>query len=83
MFTLPSIIFAFVMGFFMSLTVTLATTFIHHGFTGTFFIDWLEAWTLAYPIVIACIVFYRPLAMKITGRIASLVAGFKARHHPH
>jgi hypothetical protein len=78
MFALPSIIFAFVMGLFMSLTVTLATTLIHTGFTNDFFFDCLESWAVAYPIVVACIVFYRPLAMKITGRVANMIARFKS-----
>lgn len=78
MFALPSIIFAFVMGFFMSLTVTFATTLIQTGFTIDFFKSWLAAWILGYPIVVGCIIFYRPLAMKITGRIANWIARHKA-----
>ncbi len=64
--TLSNIIFSLVMGFLMSLSITLATTFIRIGSAQNFFWVWFEVWTVAYPIAIICILIYRPMAIKIT-----------------
>lgn len=66
---LPSLVFALVMGFLMSLSITLATTFVRVGPTENFFWVWLEVWIVAYPVAIVCILIYRPTASKITGKI--------------
>jgi hypothetical protein len=66
MINLPNIIFSFVMGFLMSSSITLATTFIQVRPTSNFFLAWLEVWSVAYPVAIICILVYRPLASKIT-----------------
>jgi len=66
MINFPNIIFALVMGFLMSLSITLATTFVRIGPAANFFLVWLEVWSVAYPVAIICILIYRPLAIKIT-----------------
>lgn len=66
MMTLPSIIFALVMGCVMSLSITLATTFVRIGPAENFFWVWLEVWSVAYPVAIFCILIYRPMVSKIT-----------------
>jgi len=53
----------------MSLSITLATTFVRVGLAENFFWVWLEVWSVAYPVAIICILIYRPLASKITAQI--------------
>ena len=65
----PSFIFALVMGFLMSVSITLATTFVRIGAVENFFWLWLEVWLVAYPVAIVCILAYRPLATKITAAV--------------
>jgi len=69
MINLPNLIFALVMGFLMSLSITLATTFVRVGLAENFFWVWLEVWSVAYPVAIVCILIYRPFASKITTQI--------------
>jgi Protein of unknown function (DUF2798) len=66
---LPNLIFALIMGCLMSLSITLATTFVRVGLADNFFWVWLEVWMVAYPVAIVCILIYRPLASKITAKI--------------
>ena len=67
--SLPNLIFALIMGCMMSLSITLATTFVRVGLVENFFWVWLEVWLVAYPVAIVCILIYRPLASKITAKI--------------
>ncbi|QWD64043.1 DUF2798 domain-containing protein [Polynucleobacter sp. MWH-UH2A] len=69
MINLPNLIFALVMGFLMSASITLATTFVRIGAVENFFALWLEVWLVAYPVAIVCILAYRPLATKITAAV--------------
>ena len=69
MINLPNLIFALVMGLLMSLSITLATTFVRVGLAENFFWVWLEVWSVAYPVAIVCILIYRPFAGKITTKI--------------
>uniref|UniRef100_B1XSL3 DUF2798 domain-containing protein n=1 Tax=Polynucleobacter necessarius subsp. necessarius (strain STIR1) TaxID=452638 RepID=B1XSL3_POLNS len=69
MIKLPNIIFALVMGFLMSLSITLATTFVRVGLAENFLWVWFEVWSVAYPVAIVCILIYRPLASKISTEI--------------
>ena len=69
MINLPNLVFALVMGFLMSLSITLATTFVRVGPAENFFWVWLEVWLVAYPVAFVCILIYRPVASKITGKI--------------
>jgi hypothetical protein len=74
MINLSDLIFSIVMGFLMSVSITLVTTFIDIGFDSDFFWKWLEAWLLVYPVAIVCIVVHKPFAGKITN---ALVERFK------
>ena len=69
MINLPGIIFSLVMGFLMSSSITLATTFVRIGPADNFFSVWLEVWSVAYPVAIICILIYRPFATKITAAL--------------
>jgi hypothetical protein len=66
MITLSDLIFSLVMGFLMSVSITLVTTVVHIGFDSNFFWEWLEVWLLVYPVAIVCIVVHKPIASKIT-----------------
>jgi len=70
MINLPDFIFSIVMGFLMSVSITLVTTAVHNGFTSNFFWEWFEIWLLVYPVAIVCIVIHKPLASKITSALA-------------
>ncbi|NQW69586.1 MAG: DUF2798 domain-containing protein [Betaproteobacteria bacterium] len=70
MINLSDLIFSIVMGFLMSVSITLVTTFIDIGFDSNFFWKWLEAWLLVYPVAIVCILVHKPLASKITNVLA-------------
>jgi hypothetical protein len=75
MINISSFIFALVMGFLMSASITLATTFIRIGAVENFFWLWFEVWLAAYPVAIVCILAYRPLATKITAAILEKLKG--------
>jgi hypothetical protein len=75
MINIPSLIFALVMGFLMSASITLATTFVRIGAVENFFWLWLEVWLVAYPVAIVCILAYRPLATKITAAVLEKLKG--------
>ena len=77
MINLPGIIFSLVMGFLMSASITLATTFIRIGAVENFFWIWLEVWSVAYPVAIICILIYRPFATKVTAVILEKLKGIK------
>ena len=70
MINLPDLIFSIVMGFLMSVSITLVTTAVHTGLTSNFFWEWFEVWLLVYPVAIVCIVIHKPLASKITNVLA-------------
>ncbi len=57
------------MGFLMSASITLATTFVRIGVAENFFSLWLEVWLVAYPVAIICILIYRPIATRVTASI--------------
>ncbi|QWD62619.1 DUF2798 domain-containing protein [Polynucleobacter sp. MWH-UH25E] len=69
MINIPNFIFALVMGFLMSASITLATTFVRIGAVENFIWIWLEVWLVAYPVAIVCILAYRSLATKITAAV--------------
>jgi hypothetical protein len=76
MFTLAALVFAIVIGFFMSLTITLGISLLKYGWTGLIG-HWVELWLIVYPLVIVCIVLYRPLSLNISGRI---IKKWQSRH---
>ncbi|MEA9600515.1 DUF2798 domain-containing protein [Polynucleobacter sp. MG-28-Ekke-A2] len=61
------------MGFLMSSSITLATTFVRIGLAENFFWVWFEVWSVAYPVAIVCILIYRPFASKITAKIMKVL----------
>jgi hypothetical protein len=67
----PNLIFAVIMGGLMSLSITLATTFVRVGTTQNFFWVWLEVWSVAYPVAIICILIYRPFASRLTNALVN------------
>jgi len=69
MISLPSLVFALVMGFLMSLSITFATTFVRVGSAENFYTLWFEVWLVAYPVAIICILIYKPLATNITTKV--------------
>lgn len=69
MINFPNLVFAMLMGFLMSATITFATTFVRIGFTENFFWVWFEVWLVAYPVAIAGILIYKPIASHITAII--------------
>jgi energy-converting hydrogenase Eha subunit B len=69
MINLPNFIFALVMGLLMSLSITLAATFVRVGAIENFFFIWLKVWLVAYPVAIVCILIYRPFASRLTDKI--------------
>ncbi|MBU3616373.1 DUF2798 domain-containing protein [Polynucleobacter sp. JS-Polo-80-F4] len=66
---LPNLIFALLMGFLMSATITFATTFARLGFAENFLWLWFEVWLVAYPVAIAGILIYKPFASNITVKV--------------
>ena len=70
---MQNFIFALVMGFLMSASITFATTLLRVGFIEHFFAVWLEVWLLAYPVAIVCILIYKPIAGKITARLVGML----------
>jgi hypothetical protein len=77
MFNHTSIIFSLVMGFLMSASITLATTFVWIGAAENFFSLWLEVWLVAYLVAIVCILIYRPFSTKATAIISEKIKGAK------
>ncbi|QKM65569.1 DUF2798 domain-containing protein [Polynucleobacter tropicus] len=75
MINITNFVFALVMGFLMSASITLATTFVRIGAVENFFWLWLEVWLVAYPVAIVCILAYRPLATKITAVVLEKLKG--------
>jgi hypothetical protein len=75
MINIPSLIFALVMGFLMSASITLATTFVRIGAVENFFWVWIEVWLVAYPVAILGILVYRPIASKVTTAILKKLKG--------
>lgn len=65
------------MGFLMSVSITLATTFVRVGPVENFFFVWLEVWLVAYPVAIVCILIYRPFASRLTAAIFEKITASK------
>ena len=71
MFTFHGVIFSILMGLFMSLTITFATTLSRIGFSHDLVAQWMAVWAVAYPVAIVCIILYRPLVTKITTHLTT------------
>jgi len=65
------------MGFLMSVSITLATTFVRVGAVENFFFVWLEVWLVAYPVAIVCILIYRPFASRLTALLFEKITASK------
>ena len=65
------------MGFLMSVSITLATTFVRVGPVENFFFVWLEVWLVAYPVAIVCILIYRPFASRLTAVLFEKITASK------
>jgi hypothetical protein len=72
-----NILFSLVMGFLMSVSITLATTFVRVGPVENFFFVWLEVWLVAYPVAIVCILIYRPFASRLTAVLFEKITASK------
>ena len=69
MFSLAAILFAVLMGFFMSLTLTLCISIYLIGFNAMFLDKRLQLWPIAYPIAVVSIIVYRPLVLNLSGKL--------------
>lgn len=65
------LIFALLMGFMMSLALTLLITVVRLGFVEGLFREWIRVWSYAYPAAVGCIFVFRPLAANMTERIVT------------
>lgn len=75
MFTLAAVLFAIIMGFFTSLTITLCITYLKLGLASDFLWQWMHIWVIAYPIATVSIVLYRPFVLQVVGKIVVWVRG--------
>jgi hypothetical protein len=63
---LEEILFTLIMGFLMSLFITLALSYIRLGWSRQFVDEWLSVWVYTYPIVIICMLTFKPVSMALT-----------------
>jgi Protein of unknown function (DUF2798) len=67
------VIFPIIMAFFMALLMTAVITFINLGFPPNYFVQWMKAFGVAWPLA-SCVAFVAvPLARRITAAIVSVV----------
>ena len=64
-----NILFTLIMGFGMSLLMTLIITYIYTGIDENFVTRFLKAWALSLPIAISAILIVGPMARKIVDKI--------------
>tara|TARA_B100000242_G_scaffold113074_1_gene78890 strand:- start:1948 stop:2175 length:228 start_codon:yes stop_codon:yes gene_type:complete len=64
-----NILFTLIMGFKMSLLMTLIITYINTGIDEKFVTRFLKAWALSLPIAISAILIVGPMARKIVDKI--------------
>ncbi len=69
MFTLPSFIFAIVMGFIMALILTFVATWYRSGMPADFLVQWLSLFMVIYPVAVIGTMIFKPLAAKFAGFI--------------
>jgi Protein of unknown function (DUF2798) len=66
-------IFPITMAFFMALLMTAVITFINLGFPPNYFLQWMKAFAVAWPLA-SCVAFVAvPLARRITASIVNVV----------
>jgi hypothetical protein len=67
------VIFPIIMAFFMALLMTAVITFINLGFPPNYFVQWMKAFAVTWPLA-SCVAFIAvPLARRITAAIVSVV----------
>lgn len=62
---LQEILFTLIMGFLMSLFITLALSYIRLGLNHHFVEEWLSVWIYTYPIVVVCMLIFKPISMAV------------------
>ena len=64
-----NIVFTLIMGFGMSLLMTLIITYINTGMDNEFIDRFLKAWSISFPIAITAILIVAPVARKFVDKI--------------
>ena len=64
-----NLLFTLIMGFGMSLLMTLIITFINTGMDELFINRFLKAWSISFPIAIIAILIVAPIARKFVDKI--------------
>ena len=62
------LVFSLVMGAMMVFLMTCVITLANVGPTADFFVRWLHAFVIAYPVAVPVIYFLAPVARRLTGR---------------
>ena len=63
------LVFTLIMGFGMSLLMTLIITYINTGMDNEFIDRFLKAWSISFPIAITAILIVAPIARKFVDKI--------------
>ena len=64
-----NLVFTLIMGFGMSLLMTLIITYINTGMDSEFIYRFLKAWSISFPIAITAILIVAPVARKFVDKI--------------
>tara|TARA_B100000378_G_C18019398_1_gene403634 strand:- start:974 stop:1201 length:228 start_codon:yes stop_codon:yes gene_type:complete len=64
-----NLVFTLIMGFGMSLLMTLIITYINTGMDSEFIDRFLKAWSISFPIAITAILIVAPVARKFVDKI--------------
>ncbi len=64
-----NLVFTLIMGFGMSLLMTLIITYINTGMDNEFIDRFLKAWSISFPIAITAILIVAPVARKFVDKI--------------
>ena len=64
-----NLVFTLIMGFGMSLLMTLIITYINTGMDSEFIYRFLKAWSISVPIAITAILIVAPIARKFVDKI--------------
>ena len=64
-----NLVFTLIMGFGMSLLMTLIITYINTGMDSEFIDRFLKAWSISFPIAITAILIVAPIARKFVDKI--------------
>ena len=64
-----NLVFTLIMGFGMSLLMTLIITYINTGMDNEFIDRFLKAWSISFPIAISAILIVAPIARKFVDKI--------------